>query len=136
VIEDVTRDKKPIHYEIGGDTAFDFTYVKDFAAGAIQAYDCKSPNHCVYNLSFGQNRTMFQVFDVLRKLFPDLSIKIGPGLWAGVLTKGKQTDMTYRSSQRPPQDITRARQDFNFEPEWDLDRAIPDWIRWIQEGKY
>jgi nucleoside-diphosphate-sugar epimerase len=128
--------RKPVQYETGGDTAFDFTYVKDFAKGAIQAYDCKLPKYYVYNLSFGKNRTMSQAFDILRRLFPDLPIKIGPGLWGGVLTKGEQADTTYRVSQRPPQDITRARQDFGYEPEWDLDRAIPDWIRWIQEAKY
>ena len=126
----------PIHYETGGDTAFDLTYVKDFAKGTIQAYDSQSLNSYVYNISFGKNRTMFQVCEVLKQLFPELPIKIGPGLWNGILTKGEQTDPTYRMSHRPPQDITRARNEFNFEPEWDLDRAIRDWVRWIQTGKY
>jgi len=135
LVEAAAREK-PIRYETGGDTAFDLTYVKDFAKGAIRAYDSQPLRHYVYNVSFGKNRTMFQVCDVLRRIFPDLTIEIGPGLWGGVLTKGEQTDLTYRMSQRPPQDITRARQDFNFEPEWDLDRAIPDWVRWIQARKY
>jgi UDP-glucuronate 4-epimerase len=135
LIEDVVA-KKPIRYETGGDTAFDFTYVKDCARGTIQAYDCKSPKHVVYNVSFGKNRTVFQVRDVLKQLFPNLPIEIGPGLWGGVLKKGAQSDITYRMSLRPPQDITKAREDFNFSPEWDLDRAIPDWIRWIKEKKY
>jgi UDP-glucose 4-epimerase len=135
VVEAAAR-REPIHYETGGDTAFDLTYVKDFVKGAIGAYDCRSPRYYLYNVSFGRNRTMFQVCDVLKQLFPELPIKMGSGLWGGVLTKGEQTDLTYRMSQRPPQDITRARQDFNFEPEWDLDRAIPDWIQWIQRGKY
>jgi UDP-glucose 4-epimerase len=49
---------KPIQFETGGDTAFDFTYVKDSAKGMIQAYDCKSPRYYLYNLSVGENRTM------------------------------------------------------------------------------
>lgn len=135
MVEDAIKGN-PIHYKTGGDTVFDFTYVKDFAKGAIQAFDCKSPRYYVYNLSFGKNRTVFQVCDVIRQLFPDLPIEIGPGLWGGVLSKGEQVDTTYRMSRRPPQDITRAREDFKFNPEWDLDRAIPDWVRWITQLKY
>lgn len=126
---------QPLHYEKGGDTAFDFIYAKDIAKGIIQAYDCESPRYHVYNLSFGQNRTMYQVCDVLKQLFPKLTIEIGPGLWPGSAEKGEQS-LGEKIIQRPPQDITRARQDFGFNPEWDLDRLIPDWIRWIKEGKY
>ncbi|MFC2066429.1 hypothetical protein ACFLUO_05130, partial [Chloroflexota bacterium] len=63
-------------------------------------------------------------------------IEMGSGPWGGTLAKGKQSDLAYRSSQRPPQDITRARKDFGFEPEWPVERAIPDWVRWLKEGKY
>ena len=126
----------PIRYETGGDSEFEFTYVKDFAQGTIQAYDCLTPRHYLYNLSFGKKQKMSKVFDVLKNLFPHRAIEIGPGFWEGVLSKGEQTDTTYRIAQRPPQDITRARQDFRFAPEWDLDRSIPDWLRWLKEGKY
>ncbi|MFC2021617.1 NAD-dependent epimerase/dehydratase family protein [Chloroflexota bacterium] len=127
---------KAIRRETGGDTAKDLTYVKDFAKGVVQAYDCKAPRYYLYNISFGKNRTVFQICDVLRQVFPGLPIEVGPGLWSGALKTGKQADLTYRRTQRPPQDITRAREDFGFEPEWDLDRAIPHWVRWLKEGKY
>ncbi len=126
----------PVDYETGGDTGFDFTYIKDLAKGIIQAFDCESPRYHVYNLSFGKNRTVSQAFDVLRRVFPQVPIKIGSGLMKGMLKKGEQIDTTYRQSLRPPQDITRAMQDFNYKPEWDLDRAIPDWVRWIKGGAY
>lgn len=126
----------PIRYETGGDMSTTMTYVKDFAKGTIQAFDCKAPKYAVYNLSFGQNRTMFQVCDVLRSLFPSLPIEIGPGSWSDAVSTGRQADVTYRFSERPPHDISRAREEFGFQPEWDLDRAIPDWVRWLQGGPY
>ena len=127
---------RPIVRKTGGDAVFDLTYVKDTAKGIIQAYDCKSPNFHIYNISSGKATKMSEVCDVLKGLFPKLRIEVGPGPWDNVLSRGRQTDMNYRSMQRPPQDITRARKDFGFEPEYDIKRGITAWIRWFKEGKY
>jgi nucleoside-diphosphate-sugar epimerase len=138
--DEMVRDAfagKPIIHESGGDSVSGLTYVKDYATGVIKAYD--HPNrlpHYVYNLGYGRNWTMFEVAEVLRKLFPKLEIKLGPGLWSGALAKGEQKDMTYRIEQRPPHDNKRARRDFGYNPEWPIERAIPDWIRWLTERKY
>ncbi len=116
----------------GGDSLFDCTYVKDAATGTIHAYDCKNPSYHVYNISRGKNTTMFEVCDVVRKIFPEQRIEIGRGLWDGVLATGRQTDLRYRNSQRPPQDIGRAQRDFGYKPEWDIEVAIPDWVNWLK----
>lgn len=116
---------KPIHYKTAGDFSDDVTYVKDFAKGTVQAYDCKAPRYHLYNLSYGRNTKMSEVCAVLKRLFPDVPIDVGPGQW---------DDPSAR--QRPPQDITRAREDLGYEPEWPVARAIPDWVRWLKEGKY
>ncbi len=135
VLEDVLAGK-PVVRETGGDTSFDYTYVKDLAKGTVQAYDSKSPSYYVYNLSRGKNTKMSEVCDVLKRLFPKVRIEVGPGLWDGILARGQQTGSVYRSSQRPPQDITRARKDFGYNPTWDVDRALPDWVRWLKTGEY
>ncbi|MBM3345080.1 MAG: NAD(P)-dependent oxidoreductase [Betaproteobacteria bacterium] len=116
----------------GGDSVFDATYVKDAAEGTIRAYDCTTPSYHVYNISKGENTTMFEVCAVIRRVFPERRIEVGPGLWEGVLTRGNQTDLVYRNSQRPPQDIARARRDFAYSPKWDVDTAIPDWVAWLR----
>ncbi|MFC1981639.1 NAD-dependent epimerase/dehydratase family protein [Chloroflexota bacterium] len=127
---------KSIVRESGGDSVTSLTYVKDYAKGVVQAYDCPKLPYHIYNLGYGQNRTMFEVAEVLRNLFPNLTIKFGPGLGSNFLAKGEQKDLTHRVAQRPPHDNTRARQDFGYNPEWPIERAIPDWIRWLKEGKY
>lgn len=126
----------PIVRKTGADTNFDFTYAKDTAKGIIQGYDCKSPTYHVYNMSSGKLTNISEVCDVLRGLFPNLQIEVGPGLWEGVLAGGRQIDTQYRSTQRPPQDITKARKDFGYEPEYDISRGITAWVRWLKEGKY
>jgi nucleoside-diphosphate-sugar epimerase len=126
---------KSFRQEYGGDTVFELTYVKDYAKGVIQAYDCPKLPYYVYNLGYGRNKTMFEVADVLSSLFPCLAIELGPGIWPGALVKGEQKDLTHRVTQRAPHDNTRARRDFGYNPEWPIERAIPDWIKWLREGK-
>lgn len=128
---------EPLTRATGADTSFDLTYVKDEANGIIGALLHDGPlHHYVYNVSQGKNVSMGQVFEVLRQLFPSATIDVGPGLWEGILARGEQKDATYRSSQRPPQDISRASADFGYRPEWPVERAVPDYVRWLQEGSY
>lgn len=122
----------PFKQESGADSSFDVTYVKDLAKGLALAYDKRDPKHCVYNISFGQNIKMSSVAKVLKSHFPNQQIELGPGPWPGVLPKGAQTDSTYRRSQRPPQDIAKAREDLGYSPEWPVERAIPDWVAWLK----
>lgn len=121
----------------GADTRFDLTYVKDEAEGIIRALFHEGQlNHHVYNISYGRNVSMGAVLEILRPLFPDVRIEVGPGLWDGVLPSGAQKDGVYRSSQRPCQDVTRAREDFGYEPVWPVERAVPDYVRWLTDGTY
>ncbi len=127
---------RPIVLATGGDSYFDLTYVRDLARGIILGYDCKAPTYYVYNVSAGANRSMAEVCAVLKGVFPKLRIEIGPGLWEGVIATGAQIDFTYRSSQKPALDISRARNDFGYVPEYPIERGIPAWIRWMQNQSY
>lgn len=121
----------------GSDTKFDLTYVKDEANGIISLlkFDKALP-HAVYNISAGRNVSMGEVFEVLRGLRPDVTIEVGPGLWEGVLPTGRQRDASYHSSQRPPQDVSRIREDIGFAPTWPVERAVPDYLTWLDGGVY
>jgi nucleoside-diphosphate-sugar epimerase len=122
--------------ESGGDSTFDYTYMKDFAKGVVQLYDTASPPHYVYNLSRGHSVKMSEVFEVVKGLFPKLNIDVGPGQWEGVVEGGQEFELTVHPAVMPPQDIARARRDFGFSPEWDIERGIADWIRWFNTGEY
>jgi UDP-glucose 4-epimerase len=120
----------------GGDSIFDYTYVKDIAKGIVQLYEAKSPPNYVYNLSRGQGVSMAEVAAAMQKIFPTQKIEVGPGPWEGVVEGGKEFELTVHPAVMPPQDIGRAKADFGYSPEWDLDRGLADWVRWFKTGKY
>lgn len=123
--------------ESGSDTQFELSYVKDIARGIIKAlYLSERPPYHVYNLSYGQNVKLAVAVEALRGLFPALRIEVGAGLWQGVAATGGQRDLIYRSLQRPPQDISRAYLDLGYVPAWPVERAIPDYVRWLKERAY
>lgn len=123
--------------DAGGESANEFTYVKDYAKGVTLAYDHRGPlPYYVYNLGNGRNRTLAEVAGVLRGVFPDQKIELGPGLWPGAIKKAAQKGQAHRVAERAPHDNSRARKDFGYNPEWPIERSIPDWIRWLREKKY
>jgi nucleoside-diphosphate-sugar epimerase len=128
--EDIVR-------ESGSDTQFELSYVKDIARGIIKALNLpERPPYHVYNLSYGQNVKLAVALETLRGLFPALRIEVGAGLLQGVAATGDQRDLIYRSLQRPPQDISRACLDLGYVPVWPVERAIPDYVRWLKERTY
>ena len=120
----------------GGDSIFDYTYVKDIAKGIIQLYNTKAPPYYVYNISKGKSISMAEVAAAMRKVFPKQKIEVGPGSWEGVVEGGKEFELTVHPAVMPPQDISRAKKDFGYSPEWEMERGLADWLRWFKTGKY
>lgn len=128
---------KDVVRKSGGGSIFDYTYVKDLARGVVQLYELRSqPPQYVYNLARGEGVTMTDVCNVVREIFPELRVEVGPGPWEGVVEGGKEMELTVYPAVMPLQDISRAREDFGFEPQWDIERGIRDWVRWLKTGEY
>jgi UDP-glucose 4-epimerase len=120
----------------GGASTFDYTYIKDVARGIVQLFEAESTPYHVYNISRGKATSMAEVFDVLQKLFPDQQLQVGPGPWEGVVEGGKEFELTVHPAEMPPQDVSRAGEDFGYQPGWDIDRGLADWTRWYRTGEY
>ncbi|HVY20291.1 MAG TPA: NAD(P)-dependent oxidoreductase [Bauldia sp.] len=120
----------------GADSTFDYTYVKDLAKGILQVHDMKETPNYVYNLSFGKMVRMAEAAEALSRIFPKRKIKLGPGNWEGIVEGGKTIGLTIRPAVMPPQDITRARKEIGFNPEYDLSRGLADWFRFFETGTY
>jgi UDP-glucose 4-epimerase len=94
----------PFHHPRGADAKDDFIYNKDSALG-------------IY-LSTGKGETLNNFAEVLRRRVPGADIEIGPG-------------DNFLGTPYPPHgiyDITRAREELGFKPEYDLDRGIGDYL--------
>ena len=89
----------------------DFVYVKDLANGIALAAHATPLKHQVYNLGSGTLTTVADVEAALGSIFPDVKI-----------TRGKLTPA------RPRMDITRARMELGYNPEYRLEAGLRDYV--------
>ena len=84
----------------------DVTYVCDLARGIRLA------------MTVRVLRRRGEVADVARRLVPGAGIRLGPG---------RQPT----SHLRGPSDITRARTELGYEPNYTLEQGMADWLYWL-----
>ena len=95
----------------------DFIYVKDLANGIALAVHTSPLPHNVYNLGSGTLTTVEDVEAALTAIFPGISMK------RGELTPA-----------RPRMDITRARTELGFNPEYKLEAGLRDYVAELKKG--
>jgi nucleoside-diphosphate-sugar epimerase len=122
---------RPIKLETGGDTTIDYTYIKDHARGLIQALQAKPTKSSVFNLSGGKPVSVFQITEVLKRVFPKLPIEVGPGHVGEVASLAN-----WERVVRPANDVTRAKEEFGYNPQYGIEKGIPAYAAWLQERKY
>jgi UDP-glucose 4-epimerase len=108
----------PFHHPHGGEARDDFIYNKDSALGIYLATIAEKVPSRVYNIGSGVGFTLHDFAGVLRKRIPGADIRIGPGA-------------NFLGMPYPPHgiyDVTRARNELGFSPEYDLDRGIADYL--------
>jgi|SRR5665213_1649636 len=108
----------PFHHPYGSEAKDDFIYNKDSALGIYLATIAEKIPGRIYNIGSGVGLTLNDFAAVIRKRIPGADIQIGPG--------DNFLGMPY-----PPHgiyDVSRARNELGFKPEYDLDRAIADYV--------
>jgi len=95
----------------------DFINVKDLANGIALAVHTSSLPHNVYNLGSGMLTTVADVEASLRAIFPGINMKRGKLIPA-----------------RPRMDITRARTELGFNPEYKLEAGLRDYVAELKRG--
>src|SRR5690606_10534448 len=113
----------PFHLEKGGDQKDDFVYNKDSALGVFLACIAEDPASRVYNIGTGVGATLQDFAETLRKTLPSPDIRIGPGL--------DFFNFPYPVSS--VYDISRAREELGYEPQYDVDRGVRDYVRRLEE---
>jgi UDP-glucose 4-epimerase len=108
----------PFHHPYGSEAKDDFIYNKDSALGIYLATIAEKMPSRIYNIGSGIGLTLNDFAAVIRKRIPGADIQIGPG--------DNFLGMPY-----PPHgiyDVSRAQSELGFKPEYDLDRAIADYV--------
>lgn len=107
--------------ESGRDQQLDITYVKDAAKGILLLYQKGTVKNRVFNIAGGRAYKMTDIVEAVKKHSRATSIEIGPG------------------PMSPPRgfpiDISLARQELGFEPQYSLEKGISEYSKWIKQGK-
>ncbi len=112
----------PFRLAQGGEEKDDFLYNKDTANGNFLAATADNPKSRVYNIGSGVGVTLQDVARVIRRHLPKADIEIGPGL--------NFLGMPYPASS--VYDISRARSELGYAPQYDLDKGIADYLETLK----
>ena len=108
----------PFRLEKGGEQKDDFIYNKDSALGIYLACLAKDPKSGVYNIGTGAAATLNDFARAVRRHLPRADIEIGAGLdFFGSPTAAYSV-----------YDITRARQELGYQPQYDVERGVADYL--------
>jgi UDP-glucose 4-epimerase len=112
---DLTPPRPPAYAEDAGDLC----YVKDCGRAIALLMLAERLNHRTYNVSTGRLVRYSEVVAAINAVVPGANITLPEG----------------RNPDRPPDnylDTTRLRTDTGFRPEYDVERAVPDYVDWLR----
>jgi UDP-glucose 4-epimerase len=102
----------------GGDQPDDMIYHRDIAHAIVLACYATGLEHRIFNIGRGEASTMRQFAHAIGRVIPGAVLEVGPGL-------------DYYGSGIPyysVYDITRARTELGFQPRFDLEAGVRDYI--------
>jgi len=105
----------------GGDAKDDWTYTKDVAKGIVLACTAKKLQHHIFHIGTGKGTTLHDAAAIIKKIIPEAVIEVGPGYKMGP---------AYCSVL----DISRARKELGYEPQYYLEDGIKDYINILRQG--
>jgi UDP-glucose 4-epimerase len=98
-----------------------FCYVKDCALGLFLLQTAPKLNHQLYNISSGRLETFGQFVEAAKKTAPDLQVELAPG-------------KSPRSKENGYLDISWAKEDAGYEPQYTLEQSTGDYINWLRKN--
>jgi nucleoside-diphosphate-sugar epimerase len=103
----------------------DFVYVKDCARGMGMVHLAPCPQHYIYNVGAGRISLLSDFAYAIKNLIPKAQINfIGSPVHPNELRLETCID------------IKRISEEFNYMPEYDVEKGLIDYIRWLEEGIY
>ncbi|MGH2861914.1 MAG: NAD-dependent epimerase/dehydratase family protein [Solirubrobacteraceae bacterium] len=100
------------------DDGLDLCYVYDLGRATALLQTAASLTYGTYNVGAGRMTTNTEVINVIKSVVPEFEVELESG------------------SSMPPSylDITRLHQDTGYEPEWDVERSVADYIAYFRAG--
>jgi nucleoside-diphosphate-sugar epimerase len=106
----------------GYNEKLDFTYVDDASTGIALAAVSEHSNNSIYNISHGEARTLLEAAEIVVKLVGKGTIKVNP------------RDNNF--PQRSQLNIFRAKNDFGYCPEINIEEGFQKYYEWLKNSIY
>ena len=102
-----------------GSDRLDFTYVGDVVNGIVKVIENEKSRNQIFNLTYGDSRSLADMADIIREEFADVNIKYVP--------KDKLTP------DRGTLSVEKAKEMIGYAPEWPLEKGFVQYIKWYKE---
>lgn len=107
----------------------ELVYAKDAANSTVLACYASNPVSRIYNITMGRSYMFDELLEVIKKTFPQIKIEVPK------ISSGGMGGYPYKREQ--PTDITLARTELGYEPEFDtIEKAIVDYDEWIKANGF
>ena len=116
-VENVMSGKE-VQVHGDGSDRLDFTYIFDLVSGVVNVLEHENSRGEIFNLTYGESRSIAQMADIISEHFPDVQIKYLP----------KDKLMPDRGTLS----VEKARDAIGYAPQYPLERGFPEYIKWYQ----
>jgi nucleoside-diphosphate-sugar epimerase len=109
---------QPLTVYGNGEDRLDFTYIADLVQGLVRVIGDDRAHGEVFNLTFGNARSLMDVVGILSDIFPGLPVE------------SEERDRLM--PERGTLSIGKAKQIIGYQPEYPLERAVPLYVDWYK----
>lgn len=107
---------------VAGDT-FEYVYSKDAARACVLACHVANPKKRLYDIGMGRIYSPVEIKEIIGKIIPKASLQVSTQLSSAVPTiEGVK-----------PMDLVDSTKEIGYRPEYDMERAITDYVDWIRK---
>lgn len=103
-----------------GSDRLDFTYIQDLIDGVVKALASPNAENEVFNLTYGDARSLNQMVEIIREHFPGVEI----------VHNARDNLMPERGTLC----VDKARSLIGYDPQYPLERGFVDYINWYKEN--
>jgi nucleoside-diphosphate-sugar epimerase len=102
-----------------GSDALDFTYIGDVVQGVIACITKPAARNQIFNLTYGDARTLKQMIEIVRSELPDIVVNYQP--------------RDQLMPERGTLNMDKAQRLLGFEPQWPLEKGFVRYVRWYKD---
>ena len=102
-----------------GSDRLDFTYIDDLISGIVRVIGNEHSRNQIFNLTYGESRSIADLAAIIRENFPNVEIKYIP-----------KDNLT---PDRGTLSVAKARDLIGYHPRWPLEGGFVEYINWYKE---